>query len=239
MAKRLTDVNKWDKLWFRKLNPTQKCFWMYLVDRCNYAGIWEVDFEIAQIYVGEALANDEIREIFKDQYVELGNGSKWFIKDFIRFQYGTLTDSNKMYRSVISVLDSEHFDYTPFMGHISPIDGGKDKDTVKDMVKDKVTVKVKDKERIVKENKEYAEFVHMTEVEHKTLVDKFGKEITEKAIEILDNGKGSKGYKYKSDYRAILSWAIDKAKEDLGKTKKTSNTIQPEPNKYKNDVEGV
>ncbi len=54
----------------------------------------------------------------------------------------------------------------------------------------------------------YAEFVHMTEEEYGRLVEKYGKEGADWMIEKLDNAKGSKGYKYKSDYRAILSWVV-------------------------------
>ena len=55
----------------------------------------------------------------------------------------------------------------------------------------------------------YAEFVHMTEEEYGKLVAKYGKEATQRMIEKLDNAKGAKGYTYKSDYRAILSWVAD------------------------------
>ena len=34
-------------------------------------------------------------------------------------------------------------------------------------------------------------------------------------IEILDNYKGAKGKRYKSDYRAILTWVVDRYNEDL------------------------
>ena len=61
------------------------------------------------------------------------------------------------------------------------------------------------KKPIIKKN-QYAEFVKMTEVEYTKLIEKHGKAATLKMIEILDNAKGAKGYKYKSDYRAILSW---------------------------------
>lgn len=63
----------------------------------------------------------------------------------------------------------------------------------------------------------YAEFVSMTEGEYDKLVSGYGKEQTDKAIEILDNYKGANGKSYKSDYRAILTWAMSKAKEDIEK----------------------
>lgn len=56
----------------------------------------------------------------------------------------------------------------------------------------------------------YAENVEMTEVEHNKLIQTYGKYNTEKLIETLDNAIGAKGYKYKSHYRAILVWVVDK-----------------------------
>lgn len=58
--------------------------------------------------------------------------------------------------------------------------------------------------------KKYAEFVSMTEEEHQKLVEKYGQIFTAACIEELDNYKGSKGKKYASDYRAVLSWVVDR-----------------------------
>ena len=58
---------------------------------------------------------------------------------------------------------------------------------------------------------EYAEYVKMTEIEYDKLVFRFGKFRTEKAIYLLNNYKGSKGKKYKSDYHTILNWVMDEA----------------------------
>ena len=49
----------------------------------------------------------------------------------------------------------------------------------------------------------------MTQDEYEKLVVRLGSGArVQSAIEILDNAKGAKGYKYKSDYRAILNWVI-------------------------------
>lgn len=67
------------------------------------------------------------------------------------------------------------------------------------------------------EKTKYAEFVRMTEEEYQKLVAAHGEEKTKRAIEILDNYKGSKGKTYKNDYRAILSWVIDRVNEEFEK----------------------
>ena len=67
---------------------------------------------------------------------------------------------------------------------------------------------------------QYAEFVAMTNDEYKSLVDNehLGTQTAvNRCIEILDNYKGANGKKYKSDYRAILTWVIDRYREEQQK----------------------
>ena len=65
----------------------------------------------------------------------------------------------------------------------------------------------------------YSEFVSMKKNEFEKLVDKYGEYNTNKMIEILDNYKGANGKKYKSDYRAILSWVAEKVEKEQPKKK--------------------
>ena len=68
----------------------------------------------------------------------------------------------------------------------------------------------------------FAEFVTMTNAEYEKLVSTYGKDFADQCITILDNYKGANGKKYKSDYRAILNWVIDRAKQDNAKQIKQS-----------------
>ena len=72
------------------------------------------------------------------------------------------------------------------------------------------------------ERVQFAENVAMTNGEYKKLLAAHGEADTLRLIEILDNYKGSTGKKYKSDYRAILSWVVDRMEEE--KRKKTHST---------------
>lgn len=151
MAKRFTDTEKWKKAWFRKLSPLHKAFWVYLCDNCNHAGIWEVDFELAEMFLGEPLNVDEIKHIFEKQYIEIANGRKWLIKDFIDFQYGKLNPENRAHKSVIDILKKE--------GAYKPLKRGYQGYTVMDKDKDKDKEKDKDKDKeafnILINNKDY------------------------------------------------------------------------------------
>lgn len=99
------------------------------------------------------------------------------------------------------------------------------------------TPQSKVKESKVKESKVkkniYAEFVSMTEDEYKKLVHEHGEEKVKEMIRVLDNYKGSKGKTYKSDYRAILTWVVDRVvKQNGGKTNGTN-----ENRRYSNEYE--
>lgn len=60
------------------------------------------------------------------------------------------------------------------------------------------------------ENKQYAEYVKMTEAEYAKLVNDYGENGAKELVTILDNYKASSGKRYKSDYRAILNWCVEK-----------------------------
>jgi hypothetical protein len=77
---------------------------------------------------------------------------------------------------------------------------------------------------------QYAEYVTMTESEHQKLVAQFGTTKVERMIEVLDNYKGSIGKIYKSDYKAILSWVVDKVNKEIvdRQAVKKNNPSQPD-----------
>lgn len=132
MAKRFTDSDKWKKQWFRKLPPVLKCLWVYICDNCDICGLWDVDFELASVFIGEIIDEEVVKAKFEKQYKAI-NGNKWFIKDFVSFQYGELIDNNNLHRSVIKKLK----DLGVFEGLNSPSAGDKVKD--KDKVKESIT----------------------------------------------------------------------------------------------------
>lgn len=105
ISKRFTDTNKWNKRWYRELSPEEKCFWGYVTDTCSNVGIWEVDFGTASHFIGTVINEETIREKFEKQFHELDGGKRWFIKDFIVFQYGeNLNAKNKAHIPVIKTL---------------------------------------------------------------------------------------------------------------------------------------
>ena len=142
MAKRFSDSEKWKKPFLRSLQAPYKLFWLYILDDCDHAGIWHVDIEIAEIKIGEKIDKQTAINQFNGKINVIQNGEKWFIKDFIEFQYGTLNPLNRVHESVIKILKKENL-INENMELISPLQGAKDKD--KDKGKDKEKDKNKDK----------------------------------------------------------------------------------------------
>ena len=136
----MTDTDKWKKRFLRELKPQHKLLWFYILDDCNHAGIWDVDIEVASIRVGEELIYDMLPQAFLDKIVIFDNGDKWFIPDFIDFQYGELNPNSNVHKSVIALLEKYNL-----QGYVKGSQGVEttlqDKDKDKDIVKVKAKVK--------------------------------------------------------------------------------------------------
>jgi len=131
MAKRFTDNEKWKDAWFMDLPSKYKLFWLYLLDECNHAGIWKVNFKIAIFHIGENLEYSEVKRML-DLRIEVLNDEYWYIKKFIKYQYKAdikeLNTKNKAHESVLKLLN----EWTYFKPLTSPLLGVKDKDKDKD-----------------------------------------------------------------------------------------------------------
>ena len=132
MAKRFTDTEKWKDPWFCSLTERQRGFWMYLVDNCNHAGIWQVNWPLVSFYFPESDGLKHCVEVFNGRVVVLSE-EKWFIGKFVDFQYGTLNPENRTHKSVIDILNKEG----AYKGLARSSQGRKDKGTDKDKGLDK------------------------------------------------------------------------------------------------------
>lgn len=74
-----------------------------------------------------------------------------------------------------------------------------------------------------------ADFVHLTEREYEKLCSDYGKKAADLMIRELDLYKGSKGKAYKDDYRAILSWVVDRVKEKYPSAIERESSISGNP----------
>lgn len=104
MSKRFTDTDKWKKNSFSKLPSKMKLAWIYLCDNCDHAGVWEANFELMSFQIGEQITKEELFDYFGEK-LQLIDCDKVFMQSFIDFQYGKLTDNNRLHKSVLDKIE--------------------------------------------------------------------------------------------------------------------------------------
>lgn len=109
-GKRLTETSKWTEPWFRRLTPTAKGLWTWLNDNCDYAGVIDVDLELAAFQIGEAIEEKHLAEL-GDRLQALPNGKFW-LRDFIPSQYGAkLSPDCSAHRAVLKLIQAHNLPY--------------------------------------------------------------------------------------------------------------------------------
>lgn len=83
MPKRLSATEKWDDSWFCLLTKDEKLFWFYILDKCDHAGIWEVNWALVDFHI----PGFKYRDKPFDKKIIKVNEHKWFIPNFLKFQY--------------------------------------------------------------------------------------------------------------------------------------------------------
>ena len=144
MAKRFMDTDLWQKDWFQELSCKYKSLYMFLVMNCDCAGVWDTNLRLATFIIGEQITDDDLLQFNKDKkrIHKLENG-KYFLIDFIKFQYGELNPNLNPHKGVLKIL--EKYDILTLYKELgNPLQGVQDKD--KDMDKDKYKDKDKAKD---------------------------------------------------------------------------------------------
>ncbi len=210
MAKRMTDTDKWKKRFVRDLSPQHKLLWFYILDDCNHAGIWEVDIEVASIRVGYELVYDMLPKEFLDKVVIFDNGDKWFIPDFIDFQYGELNPNSNVHKSVIQLLERYNLE-----GYVKGLQ------TLPNTVQDKDKVIVKDKakaKRFVKPT--------LNDLEH-YCIERNNKVDIQKFFNYYESNGWKVGKNPMKDWRAaVRTWEKNTKEETKSKVEQSLNTWQ-------------
>jgi hypothetical protein len=141
MSKRFTETTKWEDPWFRELSPAHKALWLWMLDKCDCAGVLaEIDWKLASFQVGAPLAADAM-SAFESRVEPCGKG--FWIRKFIVYQYGhSLRDRNPAHKGVLKALRSAKLNPPVTVEYEGPskdlsrtLQGPKDKDKDKDKVK--------------------------------------------------------------------------------------------------------
>lgn len=140
MSKRFTDTQIWEKEWFMSLTPRLKCLWRYLTERCDQSGVWDPNWNLASIYIGESVSMKDLKS-FGDHVEVLENG-KVFIPDFINFQYGRLSESSPAHNPVFRAIEKNRLSNRVF-NRVSNTLKEKEKEEDKDKEEEIVSSKAK------------------------------------------------------------------------------------------------
>ena len=207
----------WDKAWFRRLTPQTKLIWIYLLTRCDHAGIWDADWEAAEFFIGDKVNYRRLPKIITDKMQEIDGGRQYYIPSFIEFQYGELRENSKPHLSVLKRL--------------------KDKGllTLKYKEKDKVKDKTKVKDKKIRE-KEFSDNVKKKAVEVKNISDE---QINNFIYYWTESNEGGKKMKFEMQKtfdikRRLLKWRDNNI--EWGKTGKKLN--DPFESKFKKLLSG-
>ena len=105
MAKRFIDTELWQKEWFQDLSVENKLLLKYIFENCDCAGVWNSNYRLASFILGVSVTQENIAKINsnKPQFEVLPNGDI-FVIDFVKFQYGTLSENCKPHKPVIEKL---------------------------------------------------------------------------------------------------------------------------------------
>jgi len=105
MAQRFTDSNKWLDNWFSNLPNDYKIVWLYLLDTCDNAGIFQINIRLLNFNCSINITENELLETFKSRITKFDT-DKCIINKFCIFQYGPdfLNSKNKAVISAIKKL---------------------------------------------------------------------------------------------------------------------------------------
>lgn len=146
MAKRFVDTDLFKKRFVKGLQAPYKLLWIYILNDCNHAGIYEVEIEIAALRIGcPEITERSAIEFFGEKIVVFDQGTKWFIPSFIEFQYGQLSENNRAHSGVISLLSKYNLidNFLNIKPLTSPLHGAMDMDKDKEEELDREKVKEK------------------------------------------------------------------------------------------------
>lgn len=200
MSKRFVDTELWQKEWFQDLTLKEKLLVKYIFESCDIAGVWNGNFKMASFIIGEKVSIDDLELINKKKHqFDILENNNIFVTDFIKFQYGELSENCKPHAKVISML--KH--YGLFERVIKDYAKGIDEPP-----EPKPEKKKEDEKHI------YGTYqnVKLTDKELSRLQEEYGQTGANKAIEYLSAYKKEKGYKNKDDNLTLRRWVFDACK---------------------------
>lgn len=136
MAKRFSSTEKWDDNWFCKLEPLEKLLFLFIIDKCDNAGFFELNPRLHSFTIG--ITSNEYSELFEKiekSFLWSISREKIWVKNFLKHQKNLpLKSENNAHKQIIFLLQAnfEKFEKLPDeleklgadMGLFSPLGKG-------------------------------------------------------------------------------------------------------------------
>lgn len=103
MANRFLETNYYKSPFVRGLKGAIKGLYSFIICDCTPSGIWAKDMEIASMYIGFEVTDQDFVENFvkRNKAIDIG-GNKYFFPDFIEHQYPKgLQENNSAHKNII------------------------------------------------------------------------------------------------------------------------------------------
>lgn len=241
MAKRFVDNEIWKKEWFQDLSLKHKILIKYIFENCDIAGVMEMNYRLASFLIGEKITKTDIEEInnAKEQFYFIDD-NKIYIRNYIEFQYGTLSENCKPHKPVIEKLKKYGIFERVCKGFTKGINTLEEQEQEEEQEQGKEQGKKKEKEISNSDMNCYGSYMNVvitTKQYNQLLVKMQSKELLDKFIEELSGNieqgtyKNDKPYndKYPNAHYERLSryftyW--QKHKDDNGKSANKENKAE-------------
>lgn len=131
VLRRFTDTLKWDDPWFRQLPGVQKLVFLYVIDRCNNAGFWEVDEDAIAWHT--KVDRKHLEGAWKGLERGIKGASGWvWVRRFLKHQKNEpLTPHNPAHKQILMLIKDQVERFKdcpefkefvgPYMGLLCPI----------------------------------------------------------------------------------------------------------------------
>ena len=201
---RLVDTCFWDDGYIMRLDPSEKLLFLYLLTNPLTAicGVYQI--ELRRIAFDTGFEMDTVKRmldrferdgrcLYRDGWVAMKNWLKHQNPGSIKVQKGIELQLEKVPVTMADYIGKG-------IDTLSHLNLNTNTNPNTNNPPDTISKKPA--------KKEYAEAVQLTDEEWAKLEVRYGKSTAQKLVDTLSNAKLAKGYKYKSDYHAILKWVV-------------------------------
>ena len=96
----MSETEKWKDPWFSNLENDWKLIWLYLLDDCSHAGIYQINIPLLNFHCRTSITLEDLLVKFHNRLIQISDDTI-FIHKFIIYQYGVDFKSSKQ-KAVLS-----------------------------------------------------------------------------------------------------------------------------------------